>query len=363
MPIRRLRSRQAIADELGSVLEASRRFFERGQTQAEIGRAMEVSQSTVSRWLRRAEADAIVQMKVRTPYVVQLQSELRERLPSSFRDCRIVPSGSGKNVENLGDAGAEMLVQAILDVQNRKQKEGIRPADLRIGVTVSSGVTLRKVAEQFVERIGQDVALRNRLVAHLDFRPAAVFSEVEIRDFYPTTLVTTLWTQLTPLLGDRVHAFAPMLPASYYANELWREEGPAKERALHEGGAAGTIEAAAKADVFVLGIGTLDDPIYASILRATHADPAQVIAGGDGRAELVYAPFRDDRGVERRIVRVNLDTLRDAAADSRRWCIGVSGGRQKVEAVTEILSARPPVLNCLVGCADVAEFFLRSMQS
>lgn len=360
---RRPKNPQALDDELGKVVEAARLFFHQRKTQAEIARKMRVSQSTVSRWLGRAERERLVTVLIQPPEVERIQARLRERLPSSFRAIKVVPSGLDKNVENIGDATARLLIEAILDVQRSKLEAnpGSRPD---VSVAFSSGETLRRAADGLVAWLRDDLSLQEQLVADLTFLPAAIFWDTEIKAYYPVTLVTTLWTQLSPILKDRVHAFAPVLPKSYYDASLWRpENAAARERALADSGATEVLERARKADIFVLGMGTLGDATYPLVLDALKVEnPERVWKGAEGDTEFIYVPLKDTYDIGARVVRVGLDDLSAAALGTGsahpRWCIGAGGGISKARAVAELLAADPPILNCIVTDSTSAEMFL-----
>lgn len=339
------------AVELGRIIRAARLRHEQGLTQEEIAERMHADQGRVSKWLARAEELDLLVTRVHAPAITgDLSGDLCDRLPS-FRDIVVTPPGPDKNVENLGEAAADVLIDAILTVQERKRASHAQP---RVSITWSNGVTLRRAAERFVERIRDDPSLQKKIVAHLDFYPAAVFWQVEIKDFYPISLVTTLWTQLASLLPGRVHAFVPVLPRSYYTRHLWKTKGREWEEVLAESGATEKLRDAGNADIMMLGIGLLDDPIYWEILEATEFEGARARFEGVRRAELIYVPLKDEHGIRERMVRVDNTSLVAAARDPDRFCIGVGGGSLKLAAVTEVLEADPPVINTLVTCTEVA---------
>jgi DNA-binding transcriptional regulator LsrR (DeoR family) len=350
--------------EMGDIIEAARLFYEGRLSQKKIGRKIRgVSQGTISRWLRRAENERLVEHRVRVPTLLSLQSELREHLPERFREIRVVPPGYGKNLDNLADEAARLLVEAILDIQRLK-----RSADpekpVTIDITLSSGHSLQRTCERLVEYLRQ---MHRKIDADLRFFPAALFWNAEIKDYYPATLVTTLWTQLHGTFADRVHAFAPMLPRSYYEDQLWRRNDPNKEEAraaaLKDSGAAEVMDRATKADIIFVGIGTVDDPTYKAILESLRLENVADEIRRDGRCGgLIYVPLNDEYGVGDRIVRVEIPALARAAADPNRWVIGIAGGEHKSNAIRQVLEVDPPILNCLVTDARVASDLVRGKE-
>ena len=352
---RRLREPRASAAETGRIVEAARLFFESRLSQTEIALKLRVTQGTISRWLRRAEQEGIVAHKVRVPTLAALQAELRRPPAGTFRQIR--RCGPQKNWENLGDESARLIVEAILDVQRQKRTEGIAA---KVGITLSSGETLQGTCEHLVELLRQS---HRRIHADLSFFPAALFWDPEIKAYYPVTLVTTMWTRLHKYFGEHMHAHAPMLPRSYYDQELWRRDDPSKEAsraaALKDSGAEKTLREAGQADIICVGIGTVDDATYPWILKSVRINNVDAVQRDRQSAELIYVPIVDNHGVGERIVRVDRATLRTAAADPTRWVIGIAGGEHKLHAIRQVLEMDPPILNCLVTDATVAENLLR----
>lgn len=345
---------------LEDILRAARLRYETNEKQIAIAGKMNRSTAAVSRMIKLARENGWVKYTVKVPESIELQSLLRDRLPPTFKEVRVVPGGSGKNVANLGAVGAELLLQAIFDVQRRKQKAHPGEGRIEVRITFSSGETLRRVGEELVALLSGSPEVRARLTSHLYLYPAAVFWDVEIRSYYPATLITSLWTSLRPLLSDRVHALAPMLPKAYYAGNppLWSD--PVRSRQLlADSGADEVLNQAAQADIFVVGIGTGGDPEYLKILEATRLPNASGISDEMGsHAEIAYLPLMDHHGIVNRIVRIPQAALVRAAGNPERWCIGIGGGEIKRSAISEVLAAQAPLLNAIVTCEDVATYVL-----
>src|SRR5262249_16897171 len=153
--------------------------------------------------------------RVRVPTIRTLETELRDHL-RTFRHVRVVPPGSGKNLENLGDEGASLIVDAIREVQTFKLKTS---GEQKVRIALSSGQTLQRTCERLVEKLRENPRI---LESELGFFPAALFWTPEIKAYYPVSLVSTLFTRLHETFGDRIRAFAPMLPGRYYDDELWQ---------------------------------------------------------------------------------------------------------------------------------------------
>lgn len=361
---RPLRSRQSLNSELHLVIRAARLRFQDGLSQDEIADRMNASQSTVSRWLQRAEDEGILQVRIRVPQVIDLQDRLRQALPE-FREVRVMPAAGprSKNVDNLGAGAAELLVAEILRLLDRKRSPPTK-GRRTIGITLSSGETLRKVVEDFIALLRDDPALRLQFKkALLKFYPAAFFWDVQLHGQYPATLVTVLWTEVKALLGeDCVQGFAPVIPRSFYTDELWKPAQRAvRDRSLAEWGIEEVKLAAERADIFVLGIGTLDEQAYPQILKPLGIDAQKVCAGHGLEGEMIYVPVRDGaprNAIEPRVVRVSREELQAAARDPERLVIGVGGGEHKCVAIGDVLAARPHILNAIVTDTTVAESYL-----
>ena len=357
-------ARESDAEDLGHLIHAARLHFEEGLGQVEIAARMQVSQSTVSRWLTRAAAEGFVVTSIRPPSLPSLEYQVRRSLEPEFRSVRVLPPGPGKNLETLGDAGAELLLDAIQSVQDRRSEDDTRVCPA-VRITFSSGETLRVLVERFVTRLRLDDVARRRIGRTvIELYPAALYWSEELHAHYPGTLVTTLWTEAQSLFAPgRVRAFAPVLPRLYYDKELWRPENRnLADQALELSGARRILDCAAQADIFVLAIGTLDEPTYPTILNTLGLDVGQIDGCNGDSAEFVYVPLREGalkRTVEERLVRVGLPDFARAAHDSNRWVIGIAGGKKKVRAMCEVLSASPPVLNALVTDSSVAEGWLQ----
>ena len=206
--------------DYGELIEVARQYFEAGATQVDIARSLHIPQARVSRLLRQAEAEEIVQHLIFPPPLRELESAvMRQVEDKGVRDVRVVPRGSGrsadKNEENLGSVASEYLARALVE----------HPGDI-VSVCMSCGNTLLSVVTHFAEYLQRQpdvlAALKQKTVVlyplSLYWEPTLQFhidSEYESTSIYPSALVVYLAMRLMTL-GCRVIAHAPQPPLDFY---------------------------------------------------------------------------------------------------------------------------------------------------
>ncbi len=75
------------------MIEAATLYYEEQLTQAEIGQRLATSRSTVSRLLRDARAQGVVQVTIHHPWARHSQLEARLRTTFGLRDARVLRAG------------------------------------------------------------------------------------------------------------------------------------------------------------------------------------------------------------------------------------------------------------------------------
>jgi DNA-binding transcriptional regulator LsrR (DeoR family) len=126
--------------ELAKAYQAAFLYAQR-KSQEMISKEMGVSVSTVSRWLGLADREGILQTRVVPPPVVHLQEKLAAILRKETI-VSVVPNGPEKNIEALGYAGAQQVMQAILSVGEQD------PTKDKITIALSCGTTVTEVVKQ-----------------------------------------------------------------------------------------------------------------------------------------------------------------------------------------------------------------------
>ena len=349
--------------DYGELVEVARRYFQTGATQNDIAESLNIPQARVSRLLKQAEDEDIVQHVIFPPTLRRLESLLmRELRDKGVRDTRVVPRGIGasaaKNEENLGIVTAEYLVDAILD----------HPGDT-VSLCMSCGNTLLAVVMQFTEFLRRnhdvlDEMKQKTLVLYplsLYWEPTLRFnidSEYPSTSIYPSALVVYLAMQLMTL-GCRVIAHAPQPPLDFYRefDDMGQEE---QKRQVTK--YSSYLEQAKSADIFLLGIGTgQHDARYGTVLDELGIDLTEEFTDDKGMAgEIGYQPF-DSSGRFAHFPKLIAVTGEELAALSQTETkiIAALGGEQKIPALRALLQRDQLPFNVLVTDEAIAGIFDR----
>jgi DNA-binding transcriptional regulator LsrR (DeoR family) len=334
------------------MVRAARLLYDEKMTQKDISTKLGVSQATVSRLIELAQDKGIIRIEIIPTRRVDLEESLKTALePWLIRDVRVVPTGDAKNIDNLGPAGAQLLLDRIRDIEAAT----VKPSKI-IRITISCGETLRAVFDNFIQRIRAEDApptnARNKTT--LEFYPNALHADYHLKDIYPSTLVSTLST-VSGLHAFTIEAYSTSLPHGFHALPPDKRTAFLNECRIPEL----ILNKAAAADVFVLGIGTTDNESYQGLvgrlgLSLREKDKSRFIA------EIGYMPVDRDgqhsQDVAEKIVGMSLDQLRAAAATPDRHVIAIAGGVRKKEAVEAVIKAR--CCNTLLTDESIAEHLL-----
>lgn len=291
----------------GLLVEVARMYYERYLNQAEIARAIGVSRSQVSRYLKAAHDRGIVTITINEPD--ELREELSARLREAFPHLKhavVVPARVGSasaTTAAVAVAGGEVLLDAA------------EPGDT---ICVGAGRTLAKLVAGLGSKPLEDVVVVQAMgnAGHeghdIDYNAIAraVASAFGARAF---------------------HVNAPAILAPPYV---------AREMLSSQPSIGASIQRARTADVYVLGLGTLaTDFLFVStgLLTAQELDtvaglaPAGDICGRffDIRGKALSTPFDD------RLIGVELTDLRKARAS-----IAVASGIDKADALLGALRGR-----------------------
>ena len=357
MAIRNRRG-QTNRTDYGELVEVARLYFQTGATQNVIADSLKIPQARVSRLLKQAEEENIVQHVIFPPPLRRLESLLmRELRDKGVRDTRVVPRGIGasaaKNEDNLGIVTAEYLVDAILD----------HPGDT-VSLCMSCGNTLLAVVMQFIDflRRNPDVleALKQKTLMlyplSLYWEPTLQFnidSEYPSTSIYPSALVVYLAMQLMTL-GCKVIAHAPQPPLDFYRefDDMSQDE---QRRQVTK--YSSYLDQAKSADIFLLGIGTgQHDARYGTVLDELGIDLTEQFADDEGMAgEIGYQPF-DPKGQFAHFPKLIAVTGEELAALSQNntKIIATLGGEQKIPALRALLQRDQLPFNVLVTDEAIA---------
>ncbi len=343
--------------DYGELIEVARQYFETGATQVDIAKGLRIPQARVSRLLRQAEAEEIVQHLIFPPPLRDLESTVMRHVEDKgVRDVRVVPRGIGrsaeKNEDNLGSAAAEYFAQALV----------AHPGET-VNVCMSCGNTLLSVITYFTEYLRRQpdalAALRQKTVVlyplSLYWEPTLRFhidSEYPSTSVYPSALVVYLAMRLMTL-GCRVIAHAPQPPLDFYREFEDMGEG---ERMRQVDKYIGYLEGAKNADIFLIGVGTgRDDLRYRSVLDELGIELAneEAIAG-----EIGYQPFDSSGEFLQfpKLISVTADELIMLSRETPK-VIAVIGGEPKVQAVQALLQRDRLPFNVLITDEAIAGAF------
>lgn len=305
------------------LFEAARLYYEEDYTQADIGRRLNTSRSTVSRLLRDARERGLVQITIVYPWDrdYELEDELCRRF--ELRDSRVL-KGNDRSIddrrEGMGRLAAAMLTSLV--------KDGDTVA-VSYGRTVASTVnamhlTPRKnvTVVQLIGALGAD----NPLVDGPD-----------------------IVRQLGSVFGaDYRYLNAPLLVEDTHTRNLLVQEPSIRE----------TLALSARADVVLLGIGSLGEDVPSLIWAGQMSDQELAWLRGAGSVGHMCAQHYDRNGkilqidVNRRVIGQDLVTLHNI-----KTVLAVAGGKKKAVAILGALRGRN--MNVLVTDDRAASEVLR----
>ncbi len=289
--------------DLALLIEVALLYYEEGRTQAEIGRHIGTSRSTVSRLLQEARARGVVQISI--DYSLARDSHLERQLQARFalKEVRVLRSFGhleDEVVSGLGQLAASYLEEVIED-----------------GMTV--GVSYGRSVASAVQRV-KPKRLADLVVLQVI---GALGSGNPLQDG------PDLARQLANAYGGAYrYLHAPLLVESARMRELLSQEPLVKD----------LLQTAKKADLVLMGVSPLTADAAGLIFRdyLSKADLARLGASGavghmcaqffgaDG--ELIDTPFNE------RAITIGLETLRTV-----REVVTVAGGSEKARAILGVL--------------------------
>jgi DNA-binding transcriptional regulator LsrR (DeoR family) len=307
-----------------TLLAAARLYYVQGRSQAEVAEALGTSRSNVSRMLAEAQRQGIVEIRVNDPggRVHELEEQVRQQF--GLRDVRIAYSAPtpGLRVEDqVGVQASRLLLDHLKDSMTVALSWGHALQSMVYATTgedVHTGITL-------VQLVGGLSSIRNEISGQELVRELALRLGAGYRFLHaPATL----------------------------------ESSVARDALLAETSIADALQAATRADLAVVGIGTPSHGSSSAILdslRLDEADLAEFWAQkpvGDVAARYYGAAGQPIRGaVEDHILAVTLDDL-----VAIPHVVGVAHGRAKAPGVLGAL--RGHLVDSLVCDESLARHLL-----
>jgi DNA-binding transcriptional regulator LsrR (DeoR family) len=281
------------------MIEAATLYYEEQLTQAEIGQRLATSRSTVSRLLRDARAQGVVQVTIHHPWARHSQLEARLRAAFGLRDARVLRSGHRPDdvvLDGVGALAARYLASVIR-------------SDMVLGVSYGRSIeaTIRHL----------------RPTAHADLVVVQLLGALGSDN--PLIEGAVLARDLAAKVGAHYrYLYAPLVVEDARTRDLIVQE-PLVQDVLAVG---------RRADVAIVGIGALGDEapsrIWRGYLAAADLDRLQRL-GGVGN---MCAQFFDDHGrpldvdLNRRSISIGLDGLRTVGT-----VVAAASGPHKVPAI------------------------------
>lgn len=281
------------------MIEAATLYYEEQLTQAEIGQRLTTSRSTVSRLLRDARAQGVVQVTIHHPWARHSQLEARLRATFDLRDARVLRAGHRSDADVIDGVGA--LTARYL--------QGVIRDDLVLGVSYGRSIA---------------ATIRHLVPAHA-------------RDLVVVQLLGALGSD-NPLIegANLARDLAAKFDATfrYLYAPLVVEDARTRDLLTQEPLVQDVLEVGRQADVALVGIGALGDEapslIWRGYLAATDLKRLRAM-GGVGN---MCAQFFDasgqllDADLNRRSISIGLHGL--ASID---LVVAAAGGRQKAPAI------------------------------
>ncbi len=304
-------------EDLRFLVDVATRFYLQGESQVEIAHALGINASTISRYLKKARDNGLIQLRIVPPQPVNM--DLGRELANHFGLSRVVVAGTMDGGKALANAAAEYI-------------DGVLFNGMRVGT--AWGGTLLSVVSSLHPGTVSDLELA-QLHGGVGYAAAGIQAQEILR----------LLAGLYP--GTNTHYLhAPLIVGSPEIRELI-----CRERSIRP-----ALQAAAGCDLALLGIGTLGED--ASLVRYGHLEPADrasLIANG-AVGDLCGRFFRADgqlalESLDQRTIAIDWEELRAIPT-----VVAVAAGRHKCDAIRGAL--RTGCLNVLITDEATASVIL-----
>jgi deoxyribonucleoside regulator len=330
MQDRRPLSAKSTSDERFQLAQVAWLYYGQDRTQEQIAQETGFSRPTISRMLRDAREQGIVEIRVHYPFQTagDIEEELRSRL--GLLDCKVLaPSvrddfGDGKDVcKQVGALAARYLQSQI-------------PDESVIGLGWGSMV-------HNVVRSGYLKGKRGTVVAQIQGSIGGASPDID-----GAGLAAALGRQL----GGRVHTLsAPMVVA-----DVSVRTGLLRDQHIRH-----TLEVGKRASVNVVGVGAVSP--QSGLYRAGYLNDADLefIRGQDAVGDVCGSYFGSDGSLcplelNDRMIALDADAIRQAPVR-----VGVSCGAEKI--LPNIGASRSGLINVLITDEDAAIGMLQVINS
>jgi DNA-binding transcriptional regulator LsrR (DeoR family) len=274
-------------------------------SQSEIAEKVKIHRTTISRLLKRAREEGIVNISINDEYNECLQLEKRLEEVFNLKEACVIPSLSGQSEavikKRLGAVAAELLLRII----NKNDVVGF-----------AWGTTMAAVAESLLEK---DVKRESVTVIPLVGGPENLKSE-----YHVNTIVSKV---ATGLKAKSLYLYAPAITANKKIKDTIIQDDSIKK----------IVELWDKVNIAVVGIGaplSSSNMIWSAYFRGNTGNDDREILEKEGAVGEVCSRFYDING---RIIKSVLDD-RTISIDLERmrhipYSIGVAESVEKVPSI------------------------------
>lgn len=302
------------------LVKAAQLYYDEDVNQNDLADILGISRPTVSRLLKRAKAEGIVEIIVHDPIVKnhEISSLLREKL--GLRDVVVIEGAYEyvKSLERCCEAAVQYLDAVMFD-----------------GCTI--GITWGLVPQTICD-----------IIPPLDHKDVTIVQMVGcLGTNLPGVDGSRLAIQLSQKLGGKYYnIYSPVFVHNKEVRDYLCNEPAIKE----------TLEISAHTDILINGIGSFDT--YSTIFKAGYWNETDIerILSSNAVGHLLGKPFdKDGKPVEidgTYIVGAPLEYLHEA-----QWSIGVSASSMKSRAVMGAI--RGGYINVLIADQSLANALLK----
>lgn len=316
-----------LGDEVDLLVQVARMYYEQQLTQGDIGQALNISRSTISRLLQKARDEGIVQITIHDPR--ERETHLESLLVQTFglRGARVL-----RNVGRSPDEAIQGMGQLAARVFDESVEDGMI-------VGVSYGRSVASTIHQLKP---------TRKVNLLSVQIIGALGSAN-----PMTEVTDLVRELANVYGTKYrYLHAPLIVEDRRARDLLLQEPTVQE----------TLATGRRADIILIGIGSwppsTSESIWTGYLTKKEQDWIRNV-GGCGH---MCAQFFDDQGdeldidINKRTIGIGLSALRAV-----KHVIAIAGTQEKAPAILGAL--RGGYIDTLVTDEEAARAVMQLLQA
>lgn len=311
------------------VIKVVEMYYKQGMSQVEIGKKLNVSRTTISRALDQARKEGYVQIQINYPEgsMTNIEAKLEQKY-----HLKEVVIACGKNDEDTSQEIAFYTSDYILRTLKNHMTLGL-----------SSGVTLQKM----VGYLEKDVRLKFLKADDVNVVPliatmnAPVMTDKKKRLRYSNFAVEKV--------ADIINGNGYQLMAPQYVSSAKAKQQFMKEESIQE-----VINLAKKADIVVMGIGTVTENSMVANTKLIPPEELKRLIKKGGTGEIL-SHVVDKQGnlirdeYEQRLISLELEDLKKIPIR-----VGVAYGIQKIDAILSVLKGG--WINVLITDEKVAAY-------